>query len=135
MSRRGVIAVSLAFSVSCAISTEMTPPGGLTGNPDESEIRRQWGLAQVDIACYNSHVSSIPPDLFTFVRHVGPFDCGDVKDTAGCYTTNTQVIQYDSTQLYVIRHEAKHAILHYLNNHCASAIEHNTGDGCNRCQK
>ena len=63
-------------------------------------------------------------EQFSFQAVEGPFDCGDVRGTQGCFLTKGNIIRYGVGHEYVVRHEAKHAILHALGDSRWRCVEH-----------
>jgi hypothetical protein len=105
--------------------------GGPTG-PDEvalneeAIIEAEWAIAQAKIKkdyCLEK-VDLIKSYLFTFKAIDGPFKCGDKEDRNGCYHPNHGLIEWNRQTPTVIRHEAGHAILHYLDHPDWRCYEH-----------
>lgn len=69
-------------------------------------------------------IHSIGPEKFTFRAVDGKFDCGGVKQTAGCFSDSKRLIRYTIGHEYTVRHEAKHAILWALGDDRWRCVEH-----------
>jgi hypothetical protein len=104
--------------------------GGPTGpnvvTDEEAIIKAEWKIAQAKIKkdFGLTKADLILPNLFTFKAIDGPFKCANVEDANGCYHGSHGLIEWNRQTPTVIRHEAGHAILHYLDHPEWRCYEH-----------
>lgn len=103
-----------------ALSCSVTSPSRLPAAYEEV-IRSEWGIAQNLLDSVGvSRTGLVPPEVCTWVPHDGPFKCGNREGCNGCFTPVTFVVRWNIHTPRVIRHEAGHAILHFLDHPCRS---------------
>ena len=85
-------------------------------------VKAEWAIAQkalVPLGVTRSDL--VKPIMFTWHFHDGPVTCGGVQAN-GCFTHPSAVIRINTQTIHVVRHEAGHAILWFLDHPCFRCI-------------
>jgi hypothetical protein len=138
----GVVSLGIALALFClAIGglgcATSTSPSGLPP-AYEAVIRSEWAIAQRMLAEAGVDRTELAvPELCTWIPHDGGF--GDGGYTNGLFTPNSFTIKWNIHTPTVLRHEAGHAILHFLDHPCRSCwsvdstITIHTGEKYRKC--
>lgn len=125
--RRSLLAYSMVLTLlTCStLTAPELPPRAIT-----DEMRAFWRMGQSDVSCMVSPWGSNDRiDAFKLHEHPDFFDCGGVTGTAGCF--RPPEVHFTRGHVYVLRHEAAHAILWRHRHTCWRTIGHDKG--CKPC--
>jgi hypothetical protein len=115
--------LTLCFTM-CCVSCGLSSPTDLPA-AYEDVIRTEWALAQrllgeLDV----DRVVLVVPEICTWVPHDGMVKTS-ISDTGwanGVFYPRNFVVEWNIHTPQVIRHEAGHAILHFLDHRCRSCF-------------
>jgi len=123
------LGLCLALCFACA-----SPTGGRFGEY-EPLIRAEWAVAQEKLAAKGVDVHLAPPEICTFTAVEGKIatSASPTGWANGTFNPNTFRVRWNTETPGVLRHEAGHAILHFLDYDCASCYEHGCPNGPEDC--
>lgn len=111
----------LLCAVLGAVSCSPTSPSGIPVAYDEV-IQREWALALGLLkSAHVPRLNLVKPQLCNWVPHDGPIRTtwqGEVAWANGDFNPNTFTIRWNTQTPQVLRHEAGHAILRFLDHRC-----------------
>lgn len=119
---KGLICV--LFCIGCATSPDMldTEYGPL--------IRSEWAIAQAKLESAGVEGALVvPPEICTWIAKDGKIASSSSPTgwANGTFNPVTYVVRWNTETPGVIRHEAGHAILRFLDFECSSCYEHDCG--------
>ena len=100
---------------------------GPVTSPDElgemwPVVSEEWSVAYASLEELGvQNTGLVKPSMFTWRFYDGPVPCGS-SHSNGCFTHPMAIIRVNTQTPHVIRHEAGHAILWFLDHRCFKCI-------------